>query len=194
MLKVLENLKAQPITQAEVDRARQNMMKQIELASNDTAVLTVALTEAMAMRRLAPVLRAARPAGKNGCRHRAGSGREIPEAEQPHRGPLHSHRCAGAHRGAVQRRRGRTSRCLQGPRGGGARRSLRCQPGQYRQSHLNASALPNGLRGALLTKKTKGEIVNLTLDMRTGSAEALKGKADAAAFACRPAHARRQRA
>ena len=48
MLKVLEGLQAQPITEAEVARAKQAVMKQIEQATNDTSQLAVALTESLA--------------------------------------------------------------------------------------------------------------------------------------------------
>ncbi|MBC3873915.1 M16 family metallopeptidase [Undibacterium flavidum] len=48
MLKVLEGLKDQPITSVELERAKQNTKKHIQLALNDTAELTIALTESMA--------------------------------------------------------------------------------------------------------------------------------------------------
>lgn len=48
MLKVLEELKTSPITEEELNRAKQKARKQIQLATNDTAQLTIALTESMA--------------------------------------------------------------------------------------------------------------------------------------------------
>jgi zinc protease len=48
LLKVLEDLKTNPITDAEVARAKQSVAKSVDLAINDTARLTIALTEAMA--------------------------------------------------------------------------------------------------------------------------------------------------
>ncbi|MES2047340.1 MAG: pitrilysin family protein, partial [Pseudomonadota bacterium] len=48
MLKVLEDLKSQPVTDAEVARAKQQINKGIDLAMADTARLTIALTESMA--------------------------------------------------------------------------------------------------------------------------------------------------
>ena len=48
MLGVLEQLAKSPVTEAEVARARQNLLKNIELSANDTAALTVGLTESMA--------------------------------------------------------------------------------------------------------------------------------------------------
>lgn len=182
MLKVLENLKAQPVTQAEVDRARQNMMKQIELASNDTAVLTVALTEAMAagdwrlfyvqrdqLEKMdaATVQAAAEKYLKPSNRT---VGRFIP-TDAPERTEVPSSADVAGQVGAYQGR----AAVAQGE-------AFDASPANI-DSRTERFALPNGLRGALLTKKTKGEIVNLTLDMRTGSAESLKGKADAAAFA-----------
>ncbi|MBI3713262.1 MAG: insulinase family protein [Burkholderiales bacterium] len=48
MLKVVEELKSNPITEEELNRAKQNARKHIQLAMNDTAQLTIALTESMA--------------------------------------------------------------------------------------------------------------------------------------------------
>ena len=48
LLKVLEDLKSNPVTEEEVARARQAIGKNIELALNNSARLTIGLTEAMA--------------------------------------------------------------------------------------------------------------------------------------------------
>lgn len=48
MLKTLENLKSNPITAEELARVKQNFKKNVEQISNDTASLTIALTEAQA--------------------------------------------------------------------------------------------------------------------------------------------------
>ncbi|HEY0061840.1 MAG TPA: pitrilysin family protein [Telluria sp.] len=182
LLKVLENLKAQPITDAEVARAKLNMMKQIELASNDTATLTVALTEAMAagdwrlffvqrdqLEKMdaATVQAAAEKYLKPSNRT---LGRFVPtDAAERSEVPA-----AADVSGQVERYQGR---------------ALAAQGESFDPSPANIEArterftLPNGLRGALLAKTTKGGVVNLTLQMRTGSAEALRGKANAAMLA-----------
>ncbi len=48
MLKVLEDIKSNPITEEEVNRAKQRMLTSIDKTSSQTASLTIALTESMA--------------------------------------------------------------------------------------------------------------------------------------------------
>ena len=48
LLKVTESFASQPVTQAELDRAKQQLLKGIDLTMNNTARLTIGLTEALA--------------------------------------------------------------------------------------------------------------------------------------------------
>ncbi len=181
LLKVLENLKTQPITDAEVARTRGNMMKQIELASNDTAALTVALTEAMAagdwrlffvqrdqLEKLdaaavqAVAVKYLKPSNRT-------LGRFIP-TETADRTEVPAAADVNAQVGSYQGR----ALAAQGE-------SFDTRPANI-EKRTERITLPNGLRAALLPKKTKGAIVNLTLQMRTGSLETLKGKRDVAAL------------
>ncbi|SHH07782.1 pitrilysin family protein [Massilia sp. CF038] len=181
MLKVLENLKAQPVTDAEVARARLNMMKQIELAANDTASLTVALTEAMAAGdwRLFFVQR---------DQLEKMDAATVQAAAEKYLKP--SNRTLGRFipTDAAERTEVPAAADVSGQVDGYRGRALAAQGESFDPSPANIEArlerftLPNGLRGALLSKTTKGGVVNLTLQMRTGSADALKGRGDAAAL------------
>ncbi|RKG88385.1 insulinase family protein [Corallococcus sp. CA049B] len=51
------------------------------------------------------------------------------------------------------------------------------------ESRVQRGELANGVKYALLPKKTRGEMVNLALDLRWGTAEALTGKLPAASYA-----------
>jgi zinc protease len=48
------------------------------------------------------------------------------------------------------------------------------------EARVQRSQLPGGLKAALLQKKTRGEMVNVTLNLRWGTEQAVLGKADAA--------------
>lgn len=182
MLKVLENMKTEPVSEAEVARAKLSLIKQIDLAANDTAELTVALTESMAagdwrlffLQRdriektdAAAVQAVAEKYLKPSNRTLA---RFIPtdtpeRAEVPEAGDI----------GAV----------VNGYKG----REVVAQGEAFDASPANIDArterftLANGMKAALLPKKTKGSMVNLSIKLQTGSVEALKGKADAGALA-----------
>lgn len=182
MLKVLENVKAQPITEAEVERARVAVNKQIELAVNDTAQLTIALTESMAagdwrlffMQRdriekldaaavQAVALKYLKPSNRT-------LGRFIPtdapdRAEVPGTPDIAS---------LVRDYKGRAP-VAQGE-------AFDPSPANI-EARTERFTLPNGLKGALLSKKTKGGMVSANLTLRIGSAESLKGKAQVGAFA-----------
>ncbi|MBN8230177.1 insulinase family protein [Corallococcus macrosporus] len=51
------------------------------------------------------------------------------------------------------------------------------------ESRVRRGELPSGVKYALLPKKTRGEMVNLTLDLHWGTAEAVNGKLPAASYA-----------
>jgi zinc protease len=51
------------------------------------------------------------------------------------------------------------------------------------EARVQRSQLPGGLKLAMLTKKTRGEMVNLALNLRWGTEQALMGKKDAAQLA-----------
>lgn len=182
MLKVLENLKSQPVTEAEVARAKQNMIKQIDLAANDTATLTVALTESMAagdwrlffvqrdrVEKLdaatvqAVALKYLKPSNRT-------LGRFVP-TDAPDRTEVP---VVADVRAMIGDYKGRAA-VAQGE-------VFDPSPANI-EGRTERFTLPNGLKGALLPKKTKGGMVNLTLRLQTGSVDTLKGKADAGAFA-----------
>ena len=182
MLKVLEEIKAQPITEAEVARARLAINKQIELATNDTAQLAIALTESMAagdwrlfflQRDLiektdaaavqAAALKYLKPTNRTVARFIPTD--TVDRAEVPGTPDIAA---------MVKDYKGR---------------AIASQGEAFDPSPANIEArtqrftLPNGLKGALLPKKTKGGMVSASLMLRTGTADSLKGKVDAGSFA-----------
>ncbi|MFL6660071.1 MAG: M16 family metallopeptidase [Massilia sp.] len=182
MLKVLESLKSSPITAEEVTRAKVGMLKNIDLASNDTAALTLALTESMAagdwrlffLQRdriekadAAAVQAVAEKYLKPSNRT---LGRFIP-TDAPERSEVPE---AGDIAALVAQYKGRPV-LAQGEAFDASPANIEARTERFK--------LANGMQGALLQKKTKGAVVNLTLQLQTGSAAALQGKADAGALA-----------
>ena len=184
MLKVLEDLKSQPITEAELARAKQQINKSIDLALADTARLTIALTESMAagdwrlffMQRdqmekidVAAVQAAAIKYLKTTNRT---LGRFIPtdtvdRTEVPGKPDVMA--------------------MVKGYTG----RAVVAQGESFDPSPTNVEArtqrftLPGGLKAALLSKKTKGATVSVVMQLRMGTDESLKGKAQTGQFAAR---------
>jgi zinc protease len=182
MLKVLENLKAQPITEAEVARAKQQINKGIELAMADTANLTIALTESMAagdwrlfflqrdqMEKMdaasvqAAAVKYLKPSNRT-------LGRFIPtdnadRSEVP------------AKTDVMAALKGYTGRAAvaQGE-------AFDTSPANI-ETRTQRFTLPGGLKAALLPKKTKGATVSATLQLRLGNEDSLKGKAEIGEFA-----------
>jgi zinc protease len=182
LLKVLENLKTQPITADEVARAKLALIKQIDLATNDTAQLTLALTESMAagdwrlffLQRdriektdAAQVQAVAEKYFKPSNRT---LGRFVP-TDAPDRAEVPE---AGDVAAVVKAYQGRAVQA-QGE-------AFDPSPANI-EGRLERFTLANGMKGALLPKKTKGATVSVTLQLQTGSADALKGKADAGGLA-----------
>ncbi|MES2127990.1 MAG: pitrilysin family protein [Pseudomonadota bacterium] len=181
MLKVLENLQAEPVTEAEVARAKQAMDKQIDLATNDTARLTIALTESMAAGdwrlfflqrdQLAKVdakqVQAA--AEKYLKASNRTVGRFIP-TDAAERADIPGTPDIAA---MVKDYKGH---------------AVIAQGEAFDPSPANIEArtqrftLANGMKAALLPKKTKGGTVSAVIQVRTGAADSLQGKQAIGAF------------
>lgn len=175
MLKVIEDLKSQPVTEAEVARVKQQLSKQIELALSNTPRLTIALTESLAagdwrlffLQRdqlekvtAAQVQAAAEKYLKSSNRT---LGRFIP-TDAPDRTVVPAYADVAPQ--------------LQGYTG----RAVVAQGEAFDPSPDNIEArtqrftLSNGLKGALLPKKTKGNTVSVVLKLHFGTADSLAGK------------------
>ena len=175
MLNVLEGLKSQPLTDAEVARAKQNLAKQIELASSDTASLTIALTESLAsgdwrlffLQRdqldkvsTAQVQAAAEKYLKSSNRT---VGRFIP-TDTPDRTTV------PAYADLAPQFAGYTGRAVV------AQGEVFDPSPDNIEARTQRFTLPNGMKGALLPKKTKGGTVSVVLKLNLGSADSLAGK------------------
>ena len=181
MLKVLEDLKSNPITQAELDRAKQNANKQIQLVMNDTARLTVALTESMAAgdwrlffidrdiaekATVADVQAAAIKYLKSSNRT---LGRFIP-TETADRTDVPGTPDITA---LVKDYKGKAV-VAQGE-------AFDTSPANI-EARTQRSTLANGMKLALLPKKTKGATVSVNLRLNFGSEASLNGKAEIGQF------------
>ena len=181
MLKVLEDLKANPITQAELDRAKQNANKQIQLVMNDTARLTVALTESMAAgdwrlffidrdiaekATVADVQAAAIKYLKSSNRT---LGRFIP-TETADRTDVPGTPDITA---LVKDYKGKAV-VAQGE-------AFDTSPANI-EARTQRSTLANGMKLALLPKKTKGATVSINLRLNLGTEASLNGKAEIGQF------------
>ncbi|MFD2365916.1 M16 family metallopeptidase [Pseudoduganella sp. GCM10020061] len=182
LLKVLEDLKSNPVTDEEVARAKQTIMKNIDLAMNNTASLTIALTESMAAGdwRLffigrdqvekvdAKAVQAAaekylKPANRT-------LGLFVP-TEAPDRAEVPGVPNIAA---VVKDYKGRAV-VAQGE-------VFDPSPANI-ESRTQRFKLANGLKGALLPKKTKGGLVSVTIRLRMGAEESLRNQASAGQFA-----------
>ncbi|MFM2085990.1 MAG: hypothetical protein RLZZ237_859 [Pseudomonadota bacterium] len=181
MLAVLEDMKSHPVTDAEVARVKQNMHKQIELATSNTARLTIALTESLAagdwrlffLQRdqlekvtAAQVQAAAEKYLKTSNRT---LGRFIP-TDTPDRTVV------PAYADVAPQLAGYTGRAVvaQGE-------AFDPSPDNI-EARTTRFTLPNGLKGALLPKRTKGNTVSVVLKLQLGTEESLRGKAAVGAY------------
>nr|WP_269106625.1 pitrilysin family protein [Massilia sp. TS11] len=182
MLKVLEDLKSQPITEEEVKRAKTAIQKSIDLAMNDTAQLSIALTDAMAVgdwrlffigRDLldkvdAKAVQAAaekylKPANRT-------VGRFIP-TDKAERAEIPGAPDVAA---MVKDYKGRAV-VAQGE-------VFDPTPANI-EKRVERISLPSGMKGALLPKKTKGEQVSAIVTLRLGSEASLMNKATIGSYA-----------
>ena len=181
MLKVLEDLKSQPITDAEVARVKQQLNKQIEMATSNTALLTIALTESLAAGdwrlfflqrdRLDKLTTAQVQAAAEKYLKRSNRtlGRFIP-TDAPDRTVV------PAYADVAPQLAGYTGRAVvaQGE-------AFDPSPDNI-EARTTRFTLPNGLKGALLPKKTKGNTVSVVLKLQIGSEESLRGKAQVGSY------------
>lgn len=181
MLTTLENLKAQPITEAELARAKQNARKHNQLALNDTAQLTIALTESMAAGdwrlffierdRLEKItLQEVQAAAEKYLKATNRTiGHFIPtdtvdRTEVPPTPNVPA---------MVQNYQGNAV-VAQGEAFDPAPSNI--------ENRTHRSQLANGMRLALLPKKTKGATVSISLRLRIGNESNLQGKAEIGQF------------
>jgi len=178
LLKVLESVREQPITPAEVERARAKWLKGWDMHFADPQRVGVALSEAVAQGdwRLffltrdrvkaisaADVQRVAQqvllPANRT-------LGQYIPTAE-PQRAPAPAHVDVAAQ--------------FQGFKAQSAQAAVEAFEASPRniEARTHRFTLPNGLQAALLPKGTRGEAVKATLILRHGTEASLKGWGEA---------------
>jgi len=182
LLKVLEDLKSNPVTEAEVARARQAIAKNNELAMNDSASLTIGLTEAMAAGdwRLFFVnrdlvekvdVKAVQAAAEKYLKASNRTLGVFVPTDAADRTEVPGTVDIAA---AVDNYKGR---------------AVVAQGEIFDPSPANIEArtqrfkLANGMKGALLPKKTKGGLVTATIRLRLGTEEALRNKATTGSFA-----------
>ena len=181
MLKVLENLKSQPVTDAEVARVKQQLNKQIELALANTPRLTIELTESLAagdwrlffLQRdqldkvtAAQVQAAAEKYLKSSNRT---LGRFIP-TDAPDRTTV------PAYADVAPQLQGYTGRAVV------AQGEVFDPSPDNIEARTQRFSLPNGLKGALLPKKTKGNTVSVVLKLHFGTADSLAGKSSVGTY------------
>ena len=174
-LKTLEDLKSRPVTDAEVDRARANLLNGIELTFNDPEKFGISLSTAIAngdwrlffltRDRLAKVKAAdvQRVAEAYLIPSNRTLGIFIPTAT-PQRAPAPVRVDAGAQ---LKDYRGNPNFA--------AGETFDTSPENI-QKHTQWTALPGGMKLALLPKKTRGGTVHAQINLHFGTAETLDGK------------------
>ncbi|MEO8133482.1 MAG: pitrilysin family protein [Betaproteobacteria bacterium] len=182
MLRVLEGTAQQPITDAEVEQARTRWLKQFDEVLNDPEQLGVGLSDSIALGdwrmlflhrdriraiKTADVQNAANLYLKPSNRT---LGQFIP-TDKPERAPLVAAPDVAA--------------LLKGYKGDPpAAKGEAFDPSPENiDRRTKVVTLPNGMKVALLPKKTRGETVNLALQMRFGDEKSLFGKATAGSMA-----------
>lgn len=181
MLKVLEDLKSNPITKEELDRAKQEANKNIKNAMNDTTRLTIALTESLAagdwrlffidrdLAEKATLEQVQAVAEKYLKPSNRTLGRFIP-TEKADRTEVPA---APDVMAMVKDYKGRAV-VEQGE-------AFDTSPANI-ETRTQRSTLGNGMKLALLPKKTKGASVSVSLRLNMGNEAALSRKAEIGAF------------
>ncbi|MHB8353027.1 MAG: M16 family metallopeptidase [Burkholderiales bacterium] len=174
-LKTIEGLKSQPVTDAEVERAKANLLNGIELTFNDPEKFGISLSTAIANGdwRLFFLTR------DRLSRVKAADVERVAEAYL-----IPSNRTLGifvptaAPQRAPVPERVNAENQLKGYRGNpdfAAGETFDVAPANI-QKHTQWTALPGGMTLALLPKKTRGGTVHAQINLHFGSAEALNGK------------------
>lgn len=172
LLSTVEHTGAVPFTATELDRAKTEALKEFDLTSSETARLAIALSEAIA-------------AGDwrllflNRDRREKATLAEVQTAAQRYFKP--SNRTVGIYLPTEKPDRSQVPALGDVPAmvRGYAGRPTVVQGEAFDASPANIEArttrftAPNGLKGALLPKKTKGALVSLELTLRFGTEEAL---------------------
>lgn len=172
LLSTVEHTGALPFTAAELDRAKTEALKEFDLISSDTARLAIALSEAMA-------------AGDwrlfflNRDRREKATLAEVQKAAERYLKP--SNRTVGIYLPTERPDRSEVPAAgdVAAMVGGYAGRAPMVQGEAFDASPANIEArttrfaAPNGLKGALLPKKTKGALVSFELTLRFGTEAAL---------------------
>ena len=162
MLRTIEGVRAQPITAAELDRVRAKTIKAIDDSINDPQRLGIALSQSIAegdwrlffLRR--DRWRTVTPADLDRV------ATQYFKVGEPHRRRVRPRREARPFAGSPGGRRHGHGQGLQGRSRGCRRRNLRRDARQSRRTRA-ALALANGMKVALLPKKTRGETVQFAL-------------------------------
>ncbi|HTL97405.1 MAG TPA: pitrilysin family protein [Holophagaceae bacterium] len=172
LLSTLEDLKAHPFTQDELDRAKAELAKGYDLTMAKTDQLAVALSESMAAgdwrlfflnrdREAALTLAQAQAFAEHYLKASNRTLAEYIPTEKPDRAEVPQH---GDILAMVQGYKGRALEA--------AGEAFDASPANIDARTVRFSA-PNGLKGALLSKKTKGEAVSASLILRFGDAQSL---------------------
>ncbi|MBS1785326.1 MAG: insulinase family protein [Acidobacteria bacterium] len=173
LLSTLEDLKAHPFTQEELDRAKAEMAKGYDLAATKTDRLAIGLTESMAAgdwrlyflnrdREAALTLPQAQAWAENYLKATNRTlGTYIP-TEKPERAEIPQ---PGDVAAMVNGYKGRAPEA--------AGEAFDASPANI-EARTTRFTAPNGLKGALLSKKTKGESVAATLVLHMGTDESLR--------------------
>ena len=174
LLATLYDVAAHPITAAELDRVRTKAQKDFDDTINDPQQMAVALAESIAEGdwRLFFIhrdrWRKLTPADVTRVGDRIPEGVEPDGRHVPARGEARSRAIAGArrHSGAGAA----TTRAIR--RSPPAKRSIRRRPTSRRAP--SACSLPNGMKVALLPKKTRGETAQFELRLDIGDVSSLR--------------------
>ena len=182
LLKVLEDLKSNPVTEEEVARARQAIAKNVELAMNDSASLTIALTESMAAGDWRMFFVNRDLVEKTDAKAVQAAAEKYLKASNRTLGVFVPTDAADRTDvpGMVD-----VAAVVKDYKG----RAVVAQGEVFDPSPANIEArtqrftLASGMKGALLPKKTKGNLVTATVRLRFGTEEALRNKATTGSFA-----------
>ena len=169
------DVKAKPITDAEVDRVRAKALRQFDETFNDPQQLGVAISESIAIGDWRLFFLQRDHWRKVTRRRRAARGARVPEAFEPDGRPVHSRREARSRARrrppSTSRRWSRTTRAIPSVAAG---ESFEPTPANL-EARTQRFALPNGMKVTLLPKKTRGETVQFQMRLHHGDETSLKG-------------------
>ena len=181
LISTIEGIGANPPTKEEVERARAQLLKTIELTLNNSDRVGLTLELSSSARRLAFVFPASRPAPQSDAGRSDAGGRALFQARQPHARAIHPHLATGPRRDSSHPGFAGGAQDYKGDATVAAGEAFDPSPANIEARTMRSEA--GGIKLALLPKKTRGGKVVAQMALRYGDEKSLMNRTMAARLA-----------